>query len=556
MSPPIPGVSIIEPIPKSYAHPRSVIETTWDTLEMLVAESMAKLQHVIKNHLADQLRGMSAHSIATNGLEILPDILEGRPAAAPIKLLCFVHVVCSFYLLIYPQSRSQEGRWGRDRDDRDQMERVDRFGEADPRRDLRDDRDPREHKLFRSKMEPRASIAHEQDASQGWTDLFSQALSYISHLTRQDRQPYIQIVEALWKPTNMTEKQVISLGQAKLLQSSSPKDKEPETASASQTSEVSLAFVAKIFLTQFEYLTIQTVDDPELQISSLFMQHVQDVALDTHLPPDEYVNSYISHLWQQTDLLYAQTVPHTVPRTTYYRQGVELMEALISAFQLPKNQQTMQTAPKAPLLDSLDEPIEAMAPNLDAFGFPVEELNAGPQADFHSNNSQSQHPSTSRWRRSNSVEPEKLTNLYLANNQDTGWAKQVAATFQCTKCPKRFTRAYNLRSHLWSHMKQAFVCSVCGKAFARQHDRQSHESLHSGDKKFVCKGDLKAGGQWGCGRRFVRADALGRHLRSEIGYICIKPLVHEEVLEGQRPRQGQQDLLSRLEEVWGASCNR
>jgi len=75
---------------------------------------------------------------------------------------------------------------------------------------------------------------------------------------------------------------------------------------------------------------------------------------------------------------------------------------------------------------------------------------------------------------------------------------------------------------------------VCGKAFARQHDRKRHEGLHSGEKKFVCKGDLKAGGQWGCGRRFARADALGRHFRSEAGRICIKPLLDEELLERQR----------------------
>ncbi len=114
-------------------------------------------------------------------------------------------------------------------------------------------------------------------------------------------------------------------------------------------------------------------------------------------------------------------------------------------------------------------------------------------------------------------------------------AQKHPATFQCTLCPKRFTRAYNLRSHLRTHTdERPFVCTVCGKAFARQHDRKRHEGLHSGEKKFVCKGDLKAGGQWGCGRRFARADALGRHFRSEAGRICIKPLLDEEMLERQR----------------------
>jgi len=106
------------------------------------------------------------------------------------------------------------------------------------------------------------------------------------------------------------------------------------------------------------------------------------------------------------------------------------------------------------------------------------------------------------------------------------------ATFQCTLCPKRFTRAYNLRSHLRTHTdERPFVCSVCGKAFARQHDRKRHEGLHSGEKKFVCRGHLKDGSNWGCGRRFARADALGRHFRSEAGRVCIRPLLEEEAQE-------------------------
>jgi len=85
------------------------------------------------------------------------------------------------------------------------------------------------------------------------------------------------------------------------------------------------------------------------------------------------------------------------------------------------------------------------------------------------------------------------------------------------------------------------VCSVCGKAFARQHDRKRHEGLHSGEKKFVCRGNLKDGSNWGCGRRFARADALGRHFRSEAGRVCIRPLLEEEAREkGNWDGQNQQ----------------
>ncbi|MCJ1380286.1 hypothetical protein MMC17_003389 [Xylographa soralifera] len=109
---------------------------------------------------------------------------------------------------------------------------------------------------------------------------------------------------------------------------------------------------------------------------------------------------------------------------------------------------------------------------------------------------------------SRSKSPAPVPNLSV-NEQPCG---SHEAAFECPLCLKRFTRAFNLRSHVRTHMNERpFACTVCLKAFTRLHDLNNHKIVHTRVKNFKCAG---------CEKRFSRATALKRHSGSKTKRGC------------------------------------
>ncbi|KAL0094694.1 hypothetical protein J3Q64DRAFT_1715440 [Phycomyces blakesleeanus] len=84
--------------------------------------------------------------------------------------------------------------------------------------------------------------------------------------------------------------------------------------------------------------------------------------------------------------------------------------------------------------------------------------------------------------------------------------KSVKKPYQCDICKARFSRRYNLTTHVKTHDKQRIKehgCTFCDKAFDRKHDRDRHvATVHHNKRTFTCKI---------CPTSFTRRDALSRH---------------------------------------------
>lgn len=229
---------------QQYSNPHTLVHTARDTLDLHVSGSLDKLAQLGldgKNHVVKEFRNLPAHSVALVGLETMSDILQGHQVQSPVKLLSFVHVVYALSLVI-----------------------------------------------------------HEQDATNWWTDLFVQAISYNSWVPQRDRLAYVQAVDFLWKPVDMTDGDFMNLLQRNAPQSSSTssawKGKGP--AGLTDSHNDPLLFISQYFLdgmtteqpdiglgqvadnlVELENASVRNQTIPEIQTSNLCAQHMKDANL-------------------------------------------------------------------------------------------------------------------------------------------------------------------------------------------------------------------------------------------------------------------------------------
>ncbi|CAH6719564.1 putative cell wall transcription factor Ace2p [[Candida] jaroonii] len=114
-------------------------------------------------------------------------------------------------------------------------------------------------------------------------------------------------------------------------------------------------------------------------------------------------------------------------------------------------------------------------------------------------------------RQSSAKKRIKKTSLLPPGELDKYWeGPNEEKFFICTykDCGKKFTRRYNVRSHIQTHLSdRPFSCAYCPKKFVRQHDLNRHVKGHLESRPCECP----------CGKQFARVDAMRKH---RIRNIC------------------------------------
>ncbi|KHN95997.1 uncharacterized protein MAM_06102 [Metarhizium album ARSEF 1941] len=220
---------------KGQASPHELVHSARDTWDLHVSDSQAKLRQLRRpgeNHVASNFCGMTANFVAFTGLKTMSDMLRGKQPQSPSDVLCFLHIAYSLCFVI-----------------------------------------------------------HGQDATRWSTEFFNQAAIYCSWMTLENRFAYWQVLDFLWTPGDMTGEDFTSIQQRCLSRPSSTanarNNKEP--AYHNSVSDP-LLFISQYFLDELEYAALQNTTRPEIQTSSLCVQHLETDKLAT-IPNSPFVNA-------------------------------------------------------------------------------------------------------------------------------------------------------------------------------------------------------------------------------------------------------------------------
>lgn len=172
---------------------QDLVSSSWDILQEHIISSLVNIEHIHHNPLAEQLRTLSAKTIANNGLRVLRNLLDGQRPRSAIDTLCFVHVVYSFSLIIYEDNA---------------LTRSDKF--------------------------------------------FAQSLAYARYFAPADQSLYKDVAIAIWRPDGITREHLASImnQSAALERTPSVKGKERDASGQTfaSTKDDSLLSAARNFL--------------------------------------------------------------------------------------------------------------------------------------------------------------------------------------------------------------------------------------------------------------------------------------------------------------------
>lgn len=168
----------------------ALIGNAFQALQLHFAGSLSRLDHLANTPLVDALHRMPPVNVFRTGLDTLTCMLNGSIVTSPSDLICFIHLAYSLSVFV-----------------------------------------------------------HEGDALLRGTKLFSQAVSYASWLPREERKPYLTIVNLLWKPNTMSNNVVMGLVRSASDASQSRYNKSNKLLDQSYNAiNDSLAGVAQLFL--------------------------------------------------------------------------------------------------------------------------------------------------------------------------------------------------------------------------------------------------------------------------------------------------------------------